>query len=296
MRYKTGAAFRQALEVRLREQSLKTNAPLTRLRKMVAFDRFLARLVKEDSRRWIIKGGLAMQLRLGEVARTTKDIDATTGGKMKEDDATISLRKAASLDLEEWFEFEIGQPTKAATGAPESGLRFPVKCLLDGRTFENFHFDLGQGDPVLDKPEKLTGPPLLEFAGIRPSTVRCYPLTAQVAEKFHAYTRPYSGGESSRVRDLADILQIASMGSLSSYKLARAVRATFAARATHEVPEEFPKPPRKWTGPYKKLTRELSLNWSTVEKAGVAAALFLDPVLNNTAKGRWARSRWSWEE
>lgn len=41
MRYKTGAAFRRALEERLRQRSLEGGQPLTRLRKMVAFDRFV---------------------------------------------------------------------------------------------------------------------------------------------------------------------------------------------------------------------------------------------------------------
>ena len=47
MRYKTAVAFRRALEERLRQQSLEGGQPLARLRKMVAFDRFLARLGKK---------------------------------------------------------------------------------------------------------------------------------------------------------------------------------------------------------------------------------------------------------
>jgi len=42
---------------------------------MVAFDRFLARLGKGEPEAWIAKGGFALQLRLGDRARTTKDID-----------------------------------------------------------------------------------------------------------------------------------------------------------------------------------------------------------------------------
>ena len=74
MRYATAGAFRQALEERLRQQSLGNNLALTRLRKMIAFDRFLARLAKSDPEAWVVKGGFALQLRLGARARTTKDI------------------------------------------------------------------------------------------------------------------------------------------------------------------------------------------------------------------------------
>ncbi|MEA3328001.1 MAG: nucleotidyl transferase AbiEii/AbiGii toxin family protein [Chloroflexota bacterium] len=49
--------------------------PLSRLRKLVVFDRFLARLFQDQPDHWVFKGGFALQLRLGERARTTKDID-----------------------------------------------------------------------------------------------------------------------------------------------------------------------------------------------------------------------------
>ncbi len=48
MRYASSAAFRRALEDRLRAHSQKTALPLIRLRKLVAFDRVLARLTMEQ--------------------------------------------------------------------------------------------------------------------------------------------------------------------------------------------------------------------------------------------------------
>lgn len=294
MKYKTAPAFRQALEARLREQSQQSNAPLTRLRKMVAFDRLLARLTEQGADPWIIKGGLALQLRLPGVARTTRDIDAGIAQQLKREEAMARLRKAASLDLGDWFEFEVGEPAEAVTGAPHGGLRFPVQCLLDGRIFETFHLDLGLGDPVVDKPEKVTGPALLRFAGIRPSRVPCCPLTTQIAEKLHAYTRPYAGGVSSRVRDLIDILLIASMRALNSRKLSAALKVTFEARNTHKLPRGLHRPPASWSAPYKKLARELNLSWSTADEAWEAASRFLDPVLEGTANGKWHPLTWAW--
>ena len=71
MIYQTGQAFRRALETRLLTQSTQDGVPLVRLRKMVAFDRFLARLLAAQPDHWLLKGGLALQLRLGRRARTT---------------------------------------------------------------------------------------------------------------------------------------------------------------------------------------------------------------------------------
>lgn len=62
MRYATGSAFRMALEDRLLRQSLTAGVPLVRLRKTVAFDRLLARMVRTGPDAWILKGGLALQL------------------------------------------------------------------------------------------------------------------------------------------------------------------------------------------------------------------------------------------
>ena len=44
MKYADGSSFRRALEDRLREESLSTGIPLVRLRKTIAFERFLARV------------------------------------------------------------------------------------------------------------------------------------------------------------------------------------------------------------------------------------------------------------
>jgi hypothetical protein len=65
MKYDNGSAFRRALEDRLRSMSIQTGMSLTRLRKMVAFDRYLARLLYYQPGCWILKGGFALQLRLG---------------------------------------------------------------------------------------------------------------------------------------------------------------------------------------------------------------------------------------
>jgi hypothetical protein len=295
LRYRTAGAFRQALETRLRDQHLQSNLPVTRLRKMVAFDRFLARLVRDRPRLWVIKGGLALQLRLGDRARTTKDIDVALTKELERKEVVSRLRRAASASLRDWFEFEVGEPSEAATGAPKGGLRFPIRCLVDGREFERFSLDIGQGEPSTGKIESITGPQLLDFAGISPTKVPCYPLCAQIAEKFHACTRPYAGGVSSRVRDLVDILLMASMGNFLKKDLERALQATFETRATHAIPPEFPKLPARWAAPYKRLAKQMKLGWSSINTAAAAAARFLNPVLWGPGGGRWSPAKWQWK-
>lgn len=75
MKYASGAAFRMALEDRLRAESRSTGLPLSRLRMTVAFDRLLARMAASSPDGWLLKGGFALQLQLDNQARATKDID-----------------------------------------------------------------------------------------------------------------------------------------------------------------------------------------------------------------------------
>jgi len=77
--YKTAGAFRTALENRLQARARDEGTDLQRLRRQVAFDRFLARMFSKGPKAaypWVLKGGYAMELRV-QSARTTKDLDLT---------------------------------------------------------------------------------------------------------------------------------------------------------------------------------------------------------------------------
>jgi hypothetical protein len=74
MRYGSAAAFRTALEARLKAQQ-GDGVGISRLRKRVVFERLLARLEAVAPEGWYLKGGFALELRLGGMARTTKDVD-----------------------------------------------------------------------------------------------------------------------------------------------------------------------------------------------------------------------------
>ena len=71
MRYRTAAAFRRALEDRLRAHSRERGIALTGLRKQLVFDRLLARLLQVARGRWVLKGALALDFRFPDAARAT---------------------------------------------------------------------------------------------------------------------------------------------------------------------------------------------------------------------------------
>ena len=291
MKYESGSAFRRALEDRLRAMSLQMDIPLVRLRKMVAFDRFLSRLFSCGPDQWVVKGGFALQLRLGGKARTTKDIDLLVLAEMQE--IYPHLREVGAIDSGDWFTFEVSNADRSKADEV-GGLRYGLHALLDSRTFEQFHIDIGIGDPLLEPVEYLETPALLAFAGIEPTVVPCYPISQQIAEKFHAFTRLHRSGESSRVKDFVDMLLLAEMGELDSESLRQAIQATFDERQTHALPAMVPSPPRNWSHTFQRLASEVGLAFTTLAEGERALGQFLNPVLGSSAKKRWLPNHWDW--
>lgn len=185
MKYRDAVAFRQALE-RLKAGADGEPARLARDRKRVAFDRLLARLVAVAPGRWLLKGGFALDLRMAERARATKDVDI----EWRDDANELSegLIRAAEHDAGDFFTFSIER-----AGAPDDQLggayRFRVSATLAARSFERFLLDVGFRDEDLET-ETLATEDLLGFAGIPPVEVEAYPVELHAAEKLHAYTGP----------------------------------------------------------------------------------------------------------
>jgi predicted nucleotidyltransferase component of viral defense system len=292
--YRTAAAFKQALEQRLRTASI-SRIDFARRRQLVVFDRFLARIAIEFGEAVTLKGGLAVELRI-ERARTTKDIDLRVMGPP--DDILGRLRAAAKRDLGDFMVFTIRpddrHPDIQNDGMQYDGVRFRAECSVAGKVYGRpFGVDVAFGDPILGEPEVIVAEDALAFAGIAPPTLRVYPVETHIAEKLHAYTMPRAR-PNSRVKDLPDVALIATAGSVAASRLRAAIDQTFAFRGTHDIPEQLPAPPPTWEGPYAGIANEDRLPWPTVDEAFEAARVFLDPVLAGLSDGRWNPEGWSW--
>jgi hypothetical protein len=283
--YDTPQAFRTALQARLRNVAGQRGTDLQRLQRRVAFERLLARLFAGQTRvplgqdpPWLLKGGYALELRLPDRARSTLDLDLSvpdperllsppSGEKSGRRDAQIheQLQIAAERDLDDGFQFLVRLPKRAAM--PGGGIRCSVEARLAGRVFARFHLDVGLGDAVLDPPEWVTGSDMLDFAGIPAAQVALYPVAQQFAEKIHAYTFPWQDRDNTRVKDLVDLVLLIHAGQVDPARVRHALRATFAARASHPLPLQLPEPPQDWTEPYAALARDLDLPAATLSEA-----------------------------
>ena len=292
MKYQSGAAFRQALEQRLLTRSRDRGISLVRLRKAVVFDRLLVRLAIAAPDRWVLKGALALDFRMGERTRTTKDMDLFH--RDDETAATADFIAAQAVEIDDYFTFDIekvGAPGEEVEGL---AVRYRVRAELAGRRFEEVMVDIGFSDSLKWKPEPIRGQDLLAFADIEPIEVPVLPLEQHIAEKVHAYTKTYGQGRrSSRAKDLVDLVLVKQFMVLDAARLRSALVGVFEGRRQHGLPDRFPPPPPEWAVPYRKLAKEVGLDPDLRQGYAQAAAL-LDPVLAGRATGHWDPQQASW--
>lgn len=295
--YRSPAAFRQALEMRLRGAS-SNGADFIRRRQLLVFDRFLARVGQVLGEQATLKGGLVLEIRL-ERARTTRDVDLRLVGPTEQ--VLEQLQAAGRLELGDWMAFEVRvdnhHPDIQNEGMQYAGYRFRAECFIAGKGFGSaFGVDVAFGDPILGEPEEVTGDDVLGFAGVEPPRLRLYPVETHIAEKLHAYSLPRER-INTRVKDLPDLALLATTRALEADALERAFQQTFTFRRTHALPELLPPPPQAWEAAYAQMAEEDGLAWkSLAELEGVVRA-FIDPVLSGEAVGRrWEPASWRWAE
>ncbi|MPZ12897.1 MAG: hypothetical protein GEU73_00455 [Chloroflexi bacterium] len=130
MKYATATAFRTALERRLLTTARDAGVPLVRLRKLVVFDRLMARLLVVGSGRWTLKGAVALHLRLGMQFRTTMDMD------LARHDTEAAVRAdflaAESLEIDDYFTFTTRQVRPPGPSDQAGVVRYHVTAQLAG--------------------------------------------------------------------------------------------------------------------------------------------------------------------
>jgi hypothetical protein len=284
MKYTSARSFRQALEERLRQNYPGKQIP--RIRKMIAFERLMARL--DDH--WILKGGYAIQLRTLN-ARTTQDIDLLAV-ELSSGEIEKAFGNALDKELGDYFGFSI-----VSTGiiSAERAFRFQVITRVAGRVFEKFHVDIGYKDPLLHPTDFIQPPNLLCFAEIESLRIPCYSIYQHIAEKVHAIWQPRQT-PSSRVKDLVDLILMASLDSnLSADTLYAAITSVFQNRGD-QAPDTLGSFPTDWEQRYRRLASDVQLQLQEFTEGTRLAGRFINPILSKEVVGlSWNPEKWCWE-
>lgn len=277
--FATPAAFRAAVEAKLRQRARQLGIPAYVLRRQAGLERLAVRLTSVAPGRCAIKGGFALETRLGARARASVDLDAdhlAGGGAARAD-----LQRAAVAEVGDHFGFALTGTEEIRDGGLGLAVRYRLESSLAGRLFEPLQVDVSVAAPDPWDAQPARRPGLLIELGLDPIEIWLVPLERQVAEKLHACTRTYESGGTTRARDLVDLLLVRDHETLDLVSLREAIRTVFARRATHAVPARFPSPPRELGVAYRREAERVGVA-SRIEDAHRLLADWLDPVLART--------------
>jgi Nucleotidyl transferase AbiEii toxin, Type IV TA system len=272
--YATSEAFRRALHDRLMVQSGGEQLLFERLRRGVAFERMVVRLAAlpaVDDSTWVVKGGLALELRLPVRTRATKDLDLATVEAITDgEEVRERLVDALDVDLADNFSFEVleSTPLSAALG-DKCGWRFLIETRLGNKSYVLLRMDVvARANDMAGAIDEFTFRSALAFANLPAEvTVRAMALEQQAAEKFHAMCQDRGRRKNTRTKDLVDLVLLIELGLLDTVTLAARIRTVFGFRGIHELPTELPPLPEKWPRKYAELVADMDVDCRTAEEA-----------------------------
>lgn len=225
---------------------------------------------------FIIKGGTAMQLRLGIRARATADLDIVFRGHAEE---WLSRFDAAIADRT-WNGFTVVRKTEPVPidvpGLGYQPWRVPLQIRYEGRDFGSTALEVAIDETAVHNHELIEheGIALTHFAIDPPRLIPCLDVPHQIAQKLHAVTEPLPEGND-RVRDIIDIWLLEAL--LEPDDLAAVRKATirtFGHRRQHGWP-----PPVIASGSWKRDYPTLIANYPNAPQTLQEAVDYLSDLI-----------------
>lgn len=237
----------------------------------MAFVGALERVREEDSpARFLIKGGMACELRFQGKARTTRDLDAVFHGSL---DELLADLDAAFAESYSGFSFSYSEPE--AIGETGSH-RFEVKLQYAGRGWATLRVEVSPPEGRAHEPEMVPALTVSEFGLTGPVEVTCLSLRYQIAQKIHACTERFEARENERVHDLIDLLLMEELIE-DDARVKEACVEIFDLRETHSWPPTLTVEP-SWPEVYAGLAAETGFPIADVAEAAAGVQLLIDRI------------------
>jgi hypothetical protein len=205
----------------------------------------LDRVRADEQPRFLVKGGVSMELRLGLGARSTQDVDFVFRGR------TTELLDA----LDEAFEHPYSGFEFRRKGDPEDirdtgSKRVALQVSFQQRGWQTLTAEIGR--PEADESDLVPSAiSLADFKLDSPERVTCLSLRYQIAQKIHAVTEePADGRPNLRHWDLIDLILLRALLEEDLWRVREACVRTFEVRGTHDWPPSL-KVPDAWSEPYR---------------------------------------------
>lgn len=237
----------------------------------MAFVGALERVHEEDSpRRFLIKGGMACELRFQDRARATRDLDALFHGSL---DQLLADLDAAFAEPYSGFSFTSTEPeTIRETGSS----RFDIKLQYQGRRWGTLRVEVSPPEGEAVESDSVPALSVSEFGLTGPEFVACLSLRYQIAQKLHACTERFDDRENERAHDLIDLLLME--GLIDDHgRVKQACVQTFDARGTHPWPPTI-EVESNWRDVYPPLVEELEFPIGGVDEAVARVQALVDRI------------------
>ena len=291
--YRTAEAFRAAVTDRIATVASPGPYTVNQLRRQFAYDRLLTRIFATDEGYWILKGAGALLARIPGHARHSLDVDLFHQGKTA---AAIGWLQelGADGDFGDYFTFDITAKTPRSSNI--FNVELSVVAYLGEREFERFKIDLVGSSNMTASPQMIDPIHPIDVPGLPVASYRVYPLVDHIADKHAAMLETHSATESTRFRDLVDLVVIAGSQRIE----AKALRTAMMTEYTHRnltVPTEVTLPSNKWIAGYERAAKNTpNLTHSTATEAIDLVGKMLNPVLAGRDNGTWNPATAVWED
>ncbi|HEV3152444.1 MAG TPA: nucleotidyl transferase AbiEii/AbiGii toxin family protein [Candidatus Baltobacteraceae bacterium] len=177
---------------------------------------------------YFVKGGAAMELRLGLAARATKDLDI---GVASDPDKLLETLNTVLSSGYGPYTYRV----KDARTLPNGTQRCEIAIDYAGLTLVTTEVDLAPSSHHVATDAIVTRE-FVEF-DIEAIDIPCLSLPEQIAQKVHACTEPVTPPRKNlRHRDITDVLALEQQGFVDYRKTREYCEITFAQRATHSWP------------------------------------------------------------
>jgi hypothetical protein len=276
--YRASAIGRRAGEVRtsLRSGARRRRRPRPCVGGLHDHGRCLERSTGAGGPQFIVKGGVALELRLRNRARATKDIDVVL--RDAEADLADTLEQAVTGDPYQGFSFRRkGEPLLLDNGAVN--MEFAV--TYRGQPWTSISVDVARAEAGESDVEWLEAIVLTDAFGVTgPTLLPCLPLRFHVAQKLHGMTLPpRPGKQNERFRDLVDLLLMEALVTHDYAAFREACELVFRSRNTHAWPPNLEAMPSHWAAPFTRLAEELELRETDVDTALIRVRSFVERIL-----------------
>lgn len=237
----------------------------------MAFLGALERVHEEDSpARFLIKGGIACELRFQNQARATRDLDALFHGSVEELLADLDTAFATPYS---GFSFSYTPPGAVRE---TDAHRFDVKLTYQGRSWATLRVEVSAPEGQAHEPEPVPALSVSEFGLTGPAEVTCLSLRYQIAQKIHACTERFLGRENERVHDLIDLQLMEEL--IEDYSCVKAAAVEiFNLRRTHSWPPTLTVEPT-WPDTYRELAAELDFPTKSLDEAITRVQGLIDEI------------------